>query len=106
VLRRCDVRVVSPPSTTKESVPRVREAFLPTASVSGTFICSWVGAESGDGCEGAALVVSSGSLKGSSEPASEAMINEMSQERRAACCEEGKSETRSQLETRPAQEAR
>lgn len=103
-MRRCDVRMMSPPSTTKESVPRVREAFLPTASVSGTFMCSWVGAESCDGCEGAALLVSRGSLKGSSEPASEAMINEMSRKGRAACCEEG--ETRSQFETRPEQEAR
>jgi hypothetical protein len=88
------VGIVSLPSTTKESVPRVSEAFLPTASVSGTFICSCVDSEVCDGCEGAALVVR-GSLKGSSEPAIEAMVIGRSQESRTACCVE--SRTRKQL---------
>ena len=54
------------PKTTRESVPSVSEAFLPTASVSGTSM-SWRG---GSG----AAETSEGSLKGSSSPAVEAMV--------------------------------
>jgi hypothetical protein len=53
----------------RESVPRVKEAFLPTASVSGTLSdgFAFMG-----GCEG--VESSRGSRKGSSVPAIEAMI--------------------------------
>jgi hypothetical protein len=73
------------PRTIRESVPRVREAFLPTASVSGTFMSSPVGSDEGGACEGAALVVSRGSLKGSSAPAIEAMITIVSQKGVTPC---------------------
>jgi hypothetical protein len=53
----------------RESVPRVKEAFLPTASVSGTLSdgFAFMGC-----CEG--MESSRGSRKGSSVPAIEAMI--------------------------------
>ncbi|KAH8628504.1 hypothetical protein IG631_15761 [Alternaria alternata] len=54
----------------RESVPRVKEAFLPTASVSGTLSDGF--AFMGGGCEG--VESSRGSRKGSSVPAIEAMI--------------------------------
>ena len=57
----------------RESVPRVKEAFLPTASVSGTLSgCDCDGFAFMGGCEG--VESSRGSRKGSSVPAIEAMI--------------------------------
>jgi hypothetical protein len=73
------------PKTMRESVPKVNEAFRPTASVSGTLVCSCVGSDECGGCEGV-VVSRRGSLKGSSEPAIEAMVIVASQRGRTACC--------------------
>jgi hypothetical protein len=84
------------PRTIKESVPSVSEAFLPTASVTGTTICSRVCSDGGSGCESASEGVcngegvesrgSCGSRKGSSPPVFEAMVIRKSYGNHAALC--------------------
>ena len=82
--RKLNVCAECIPKTMRESVPSVSEAFLPTASVSGTFMCSRVGSDGCGGCESASEGVcdgevvesrwSCGSRKGSSPPVLEAMV--------------------------------
>lgn len=64
------------PRTTRESVPNVKEAFLPTESVVGTF--------SSSACV-VALAFSEGSLNGSSSP-TEAMVMNGAQTQSALRC--------------------
>jgi hypothetical protein len=84
------------PRTIKESVPSVSEAFLPTASVTGTTICSRVCSDGCRGCESATEGAcngegvesrgSCGSRNGSSPPVFEAMVMGKSYGDDAALC--------------------
>jgi hypothetical protein len=97
--RKLEVCAECIPKTMRESVPSVSEAFLPTASVSGTYMCSCVGLDGCGGCESASEELcdeevvksrgSCGSRKGSSPPLLEAMVIQMlgkSWGDRTACC--------------------